>query len=157
MKMSEEEKKVETKADADAVVSKEELENIEKSLLEKDKEKEAAIRASVEAEIKEKMAVEQRLKDLEAEKAKLEAAVKKQAEEKAIADAAKTQELEELKKQIGSTKHVINTQSPFNSGSENPNAGNFAANLTSDDIKDIDEESKQAFFRKHGLGNNWEK
>lgn len=150
------EKVVETKKDDDAVVSSNELQQIEKSLLDKDKEKEAALRKEVEEKVRKEMEDAARLRELEAEKAKLEAAVKKQAEDKATFEQQKSDEIEELKKKIGSTKHVIDTQSPFG-GAETPGNNQFTNKLTPEVIRDIDEESKEAFFKKQGLNSDWSK
>ena len=130
-----------TKED-EAVISKKELEDIEREVLGKDKERETKLKQ----DIKEEMEAEQRLKLLEETKVKLEAAVKQQAEDKVDLKEKLEKEITELKEQVGTSKGVVNVQSPFVKSE-----GKSSLRLDSEKVKEIDEESKKAFLEKMGL------
>lgn len=142
--------KVDTKKEDDAIVSSDEVKSIEEKLLAGDKAKEDALRKEIEEKLRKEMEQEQKMKELESEKEKLEAAVKKQAEEKAALEESKNKELEEAKSQIGTSKQVVHRDNPF-ARAPNPNAQQFADNLTPEQVKEIDDNSKKAFFNKLGI------
>ena len=144
------EDKVDTRKDEDAVISTKELEDIEKSLMGREKAKEDALKVEIEAKVRKEMETEQKLKDLEAEKVKLEALITKQAEEKKTLEAQKNKELEEARARIGGTKQQVHNDSPF-AGTPTPNAETFIDGLTQDKILEIDENSKKAFLDKLGI------
>jgi len=145
---------IETKKEDDVKVSEKELEDIEKSIIDKDKANEDALKKEIEDKVRKEMETEQKLKELEETKAKLEATIAKQAKEKEEIEKNKTQDIEELKKQIGSTKAIVNNNNPFQKPVNQEENSNFGENLNSDDLKDVDEASKMAFLKKQGLSDN---
>ncbi len=138
-----------TSKDTDAVISSEELASIEKEVLAKDKDREAELTKEVETKVRKDMQAETRLKELETEKAKLELLVKEQAKEKQTLNEDFRKEIDLIKEKIGSSKRMVDTDSPF--GSPNHAQENPTKTLDSEKVREIDEESKTAFLKSQGI------
>jgi len=135
----------EQKINADPIVSNEEIENVTRDVLKKDEERRASEREVLEKEIRAKIAQEEEDKRQVEEKAALQAAlVKKEKDSQAVIEKLK-QELEDARKQVGGSKGVVNTQSPFqkNSNVSDDNTKVFSEKLSDEDLVDIDELSRQ--------------
>jgi len=129
-------------------VNKSELEQIEKEILMKDKQKEEALKQQLEQEIRSKIEQETKLKELEDKNKKLEELIinnnKKLDEEKL----AREQELNKIKEELAKPKGIINTQSPFQKEPEKKMSFN---NLTKEQVIEIDLNSKKAFMDFIGM------
>jgi len=137
----------------DSTISSTDLEAIEKDVLKKDLAEKQSLKEEVEKKVREEIAAEQKLKTLEDEKQQLEAAIKKQVEDKKVLSEAQAKEIEELKSKIGKSKAVHNNESPFANGTPEQ-IKNKLEELTIEQIKEIDDSSKEAFLDSLGLHKN---
>ena len=138
----------------DAVVSAEEIKKVETEVLAKEKVKEDALRKEVETQVRKEIADKAEADKLISDKEKLEATVLAEAEEKKKLEEEKTQEIEDLKKQIGSTKNVVSTENPFRGekdSTKNSDNKSFINGLSEEQLQEIDEKSKEAFMNTHGM------
>jgi hypothetical protein len=133
----------------DIIVNKSELEQIEKEILAKDKQKEDAFKINLEKEIRSKLEQEQRLKELEERNKKLEELItfntKKQEEDRL----QREQELQKIKEELAKPKGFVNTNNPFHNNIQEPKFN--ANNLTKEQVGSIEEESKKAFMKHLGM------
>lgn len=141
--------------DKEPVVSDKEIADVEKSLLSKEKAKDAELMKTAEAKVRKEIESEQKLKGLEAENKKFEEIIKKQAEEKETIKNSKDEELKKLQEEIGSSKALRPNDSPF-AKTENTKVPKekFVDNLSDDDMSSVDEESLNAFLESHGMSKN---
>jgi hypothetical protein len=141
---------VETKKE-ESFISNEELESIEREVLSKTELANKKLKTEIEAQVRKEFETEQKLKELEAEKKKLEDAVLKQKEEREKTASELKAELEKLKEQMGSSKSVVNNNSPFGKNNTDSPVSNRISDLTKEQIIEIEEESKKAFMDKLGI------
>lgn len=142
--------------ESDAVVSAEELKKVEEKIVAKDKAKEDILKEEIEAKVRKELAEKAEAERLVKEKEQLEATILQQAKDKESEAAKKAVEIEELKKQIGSTKSVINTDSPFHEEKKNAPTSkeggkDFVKSLTPEQLLEVDEESKRKFMEHHQM------
>lgn len=135
-------------------ISAEELANIEKDVLSKEQKKNAGIIKETEDRVKKELLKEQQFSKLKEDKEKLEEAVKAQIQEKQKLKKEMEEKLEESKKNQGGSKAIVNNKNPFSE--KNPQLTDEeilkkAAEMTSEQIMDIDEKSKEAFLKDKGL------
>lgn len=137
----------------DAIVTTEDLKSIESEVMAKDKAKEDSIRKEVEASVRKELEEKAAVDALKAEKERLEKAVLEQAKEKERLAEEKAKEIEDLKKQIGTTKSVVNTNNPFQGKPKEGSSESldFVKDLTDEQLQEIEENSKKAFMEHHGM------
>lgn len=135
----------------DSTISSTELEAIEKDVLKKDLAEKESLKEEVRKQVMAEVAAEQKLKDLETEKKQLEDAVKKQAEDKKVLAESQAKEIEELKAKIGTSKAVHNNENPFGNGNTETTSGSKLETLTVEQVKEVDDLSKEAFLESLGL------
>lgn len=150
--MAEEDKNVNSE---DAIVSDEEIKKIEAEVLKKSAAKEVALREKLESEIRAKLEAEAKAKAEKERLAALEASVARAAAEKEEMLKKHEEELKQLKERTGSTKSVVDSQSPFKNSNDSNDFD--VKNLSQEQVRDIDDESKRAFLEKHGLRSDWTK
>ena len=138
--------KNETVKNDDSVVSGKELEAIEQQVLQKDREANAEIIKAAEDKVRKEMETEAKLRALEEEKAKMEEVIKQQAQEKKEKDEAYSK----LQEQVGTTKSIRPTNSPF---LQQPTTDNTFSDSLDDEerIREIEDASQEAFLKHHGL------
>ena len=140
----------------DVVVSDKDIEDVTKEVLKKDEEQKRTQQETLEKEIREKIAKEEQEKADKEERAALKQAIIKKEEEKEEAIKKLRAELEETKKKVGSSKAIVNTQNPFQKGSDDKDDKDantkFADKLTSEQMGEIDDLSREKweeYQRKH--------
>ena len=126
------------------MVSDDEIRKIEEEVLMKDEEKKKKLKEEIEKELKQKMAEEEKQKKITEENDKLKEVVKKQREQYDNKIKSFEEEMKELKEKIGSSKAIVNNNSPFNQGDNKKDKIDFNK-LSSEEIREIEEESKEAF------------
>lgn len=140
--MDEKKEELKTESLTDALISQSDIEKIEKEIMGKDKAKEEALRKDVEAKIRKEIETETKLKELETKNRQYEEMLKKYLDEKKIQEEQHVAELEKVKQEVGSSKAIHNVQSPFRRDANIPIDFD---NLSPEQLKEIEEQSKRAF------------
>lgn len=151
---------IDTTKEGDAIVSNDEIDAVTKKVLAEGKKEKDKMEVDVEAKIRAKIEAENHLKELEKQNQQYKESIQRQEEEKQRIAADKDKEIEELKTQVGGSKAVHNTQSPF-SKSDKPEEVtkevSAIKNLTREQISEINENSKHEFMKVHGIKDSqWE-